>query len=91
MNSRLKLTELFERLAEETEGVDEHLTPSAPADWVDEEGLSADQAPLQKARGVVEALVSSGATEALANGDLVRESFQTIRVVPLLDREREVD
>ena len=86
MNSRLKLTELFECLAEETEGVDEHLAPSAPAGWIDEEGLSTDRAPLEKARGVVEALVLSGATVALANDDLVRESFQTIRVVPLLDR-----
>ena len=83
---------LFERLAEETGGADDgSLAPSAPAGWVDEEGLSADQTPLQKARGVVEALASSGATEALANGDLVPAYFQAIRVVPLLDREREVD
>ena len=83
---------LFERLAEETGGADDgSLAPSAPAGWVDDEGLSADQTPLQKARGVVEALASSGATEALANGDLVPAYFQAIRVVPLLDREREVD
>ena len=86
MNSRLKLTELFERLAEETgDAEDGSLAPSAPAGWVDEEGLPTGEAPLEKARGVVEALVLSGATEALADGDLVWEPFQTIRVVPLLD------